>query len=553
MLPYTPYIPPTQYYEGAIHAWDTFRDKSDRNISSKIAGQNIKIRLTSLKDNNKIPFTGAVCSRLLLKNSTSDWDITIFNNNETSKETLNGDPTFNIVKADKNVSVEMVWMPYMILNNKVFCRTIGEALTYTNFHHSFSEDNFAIKPYRYKINSPTSVKAGEDFNLSYQALDYNDKNTSGYNENNGSSFDFNITENKSICIQGNFGGDINFSDGGGTSLSNYSEVGNINLKISDDKIACNKRYAGIDCDDANVTNYWHQNDTKIKTAEKNITVVPHHFLIEYSLKNYNKKFTYLSKDLNMSSTLDINITAQNEQNITTKNYSGECYSKKTDINISYKDINNSLKYINYNSHIIDINKTIIVEYDRSNYKNGEFNKRNLINFDRKPVYPFDFNITKIKVYDEDIISENNKSQKSTFYYGRAYISNQKVIGNIKKVNVSYQYYCNKNIFRWCINTEHNKKDGNYGDVIKPLYIGIRNIDYESFYSIYDKSRGYPYIKYLKYKPSSWLVYDKYDDNATYNYFRIEYHSKNIGWCGLHETNSTTKTDASLITNYRIEW
>jgi len=547
-----PYIPNNPYYVGTIHAWDTFRSVSDRNISSKIAGQNIKIRLTSLENNKKVPYTGAVCTRLLLKNYTSNWDINIFINNKSSNETKNGDPIFNINRADKNVSVEMVWMPYVMVDDKILCKTIGEALTYGNFHHSYSEDNFAIKPYRYKINSPTIVKAGEDFNVSYQALDYNDKNTSAYNETNGSSFDFNITENKSNCIQGNFSGDVNFSDGGGTSLSNYSEVGNINLKISD-KIECNKRYAGIDCDDANITNYWNQNDTEIKSDDKNITVVPHHFLIEYNLKNYNKKFTYLSKDLNMSSTLDINITAQNEQNITTKNYSNECYSKKTDINISYRDINNSLKYINYNSHIIDINKTITLEYNKNEYNYGKFNKSFLINFDRKPVYPFDFNITKIKVYDEDIISENNQSQKSTFYYGRVFIPNQEVIGNIKKVKVYYQYYCKKNIFKWCTNLEHNESDGYYKNIVNPKNIKIKNIDYKSFFAIYDGAYSYPYRRYLKYKPSSWLVYNKYDNNATYNDFRIEYHSKHTGWCGLHETNSTTRNDASLITRRSIEW
>jgi len=244
-----------------------------------------------------------------------------------------------------------------------------------NVNKSFSTDNFSIRPKKFKIEKISSIiYAGKDFSITLKSLDNNNKNIINYNEKNGTSFKVDAKEILNKCITGNFVGNFNFKNGISTTKVNYDEVGKINIQIGDNNIPCNKRFASVDCKDTNVKNYWNSDiNTSISNDNTKIVVIPDHFQIDTNLTNFNNgSFTYLSKDLNMSAVLNINITVKNYKNKITKNYNENCYSKDTNYNISYKNINNSLTQILYqdnNTSIknkINLNQSIIL-HERKNF------------------------------------------------------------------------------------------------------------------------------------------------------------------------------------------
>ena len=53
--------------------------------------------------------------------------------------------------------------------------------------------------------------------------------------------------------------------------------------------------------------------------------------------------------------------------------------------------------------------------------------------------------------------------------------------------------------------------------------------------------------------SNWLIYNKYNPNATTNEFQVEFIKPGGDWAGVHETNSTTNKNASDNTNRRLMW
>ena len=407
-------------------ARDTFRDKDDRNISTEIVKRTFQLTLMSLdEDNSEQDFSGTVCSRVESTDGyIGDYNKTIWSDDKEKNASFT---VSRAIGGDINATLYIKWFK----NN-----TNAECSTNTN--DTNATDEFAIRPKDFNISDyPASIYAGEDFNISFEALNYDDANATDYNESNGSSFDINVSEIKSGCETGIYSGNVTFSDGGNTTVANYSEVGVIDINISDTDRNCSDRFAGVDCKDKNVTDYWNSDvNTSIGSHDINITVLLHHFKVTSQFSNFDtdNNFTYLSQDLNMSAILDINITAQNEQNVTTENYNQECYAKDTNYTISYKAINNSLTKIFYHDtntsdkNETDLNKSIV--FDRNNTvfvtgdKNGTAHIHLLINFDRnysKPLDPFDFNITDINVTDvNNIFGKTAPDKNATFYYAQTY-------------------------------------------------------------------------------------------------------------------------------------
>ena len=53
--------------------------------------------------------------------------------------------------------------------------------------------------------------------------------------------------------------------------------------------------------------------------------------------------------------------------------------------------------------------------------------------------------------------------------------------------------------------------------------------------------------------SGWLIYNKYNPNATTNEFEVEFVKPGGSWAGKHETNTSTDSNASNKTNRRLMW
>jgi len=610
-------------------AWDIFRNTDssaavdDKHISTKIVNQDFNLTIASLdrSDDTKYKnFKGTVCSRIIEDGTIpfpyhTAWKQNYFDDQNRSDQKDQTNPLFKVTRAIKDARVQIIWIPDPYGYNKN--REINCSNYYTPADPSTffkSTDNFAIRPKKFKILPITTpVYAGNDFNISFEALDESDANTTKYDESKDDSFEVTATEVKPGCVTGDFNlSDFSFSDGGAADINaTYSEVGTIDINISDKNIVCGSRFAAVDCDDRNVTDYWNSDtNTSIDDGNTTLIVLPHHFKVDANLTNAypsEGNFTYLSyisfpphspKELekfNMSAMLNFNITAQNKQNKTTKNYNKECYAKDTNVTISYDTIDNTLTKILYHddndTNASDINSTtlndaIVLEKNSTifstDHNGSSANIKLKINFDRNKsaaVNPFSLHINELKVTDANSSSGSIEvDTNATFYYGRVHAPRQSIIGNEGNISIYYEVYCsgsgcNKALLqdgnnsqttddpRWFINSNHTTIYGNAGNIVQkstPTHVlqthastGAAN-DYVSL--SYDGRRGYPYKTTMKTTNSSeWLIYNKYNSNATNNESEVEFLKTNHGWTGKHETNTTTDTNASNKTNKRLAW
>jgi len=334
-----------------------------------------------------------------------------------------------------------------------------------------SRDNFAVRPDHFNIvvTSPQPVRAGNDFNVTLTALDYQNNKVTNYNENvtiEGDSPFLEYGDLNPVAAKGDlsFVNSHTFVNGEADLTLKYSEVGELNLTVKEENNT--DEFASVDENDADINN----SALLIQPASTLIQFIPDHFKISADYKDFNNSdFTYISGDLNMSSLLDINITAENEQNQTTGNYTNGLYAKDVLVKISHSAVDESifpfikLYYRNYNNNILeDVNSSNNIElvYDKHNFNGGTANLEMKINFDknyRNPVNPFDFQIKNVRVLEPVYGVESNVSvdKNATFIYGRIEVQNSSTYGTNLNTKLKYEYWDNK----WKLNSEHNASMG----------------------------------------------------------------------------------------------
>ena len=357
-------------------------------------------------------------------------------------------------------------------------------------YESNSTDNFAVRPKEFNVSKyPKVVKAGSEFNLTVDALDANGSQSKDYNETLSLSTPSPIVEyndTKAGCFTGSLtGNDKNFSNGEANISLRYSEVGELNLTIAEQN---GSEFAKVDEDDTNSTQRF------IKEKSITITFIPHHFEKNASLSNGDSGFTYYDYDVNRSALIDVNITAKNEQNETTKNYNNQCYAKDIEVNLSLNRLNNgkiNLSKVRYyfedrtgdKSSLKEVllNSPMVIDYNETNFstdRNGSAEVKVYFNFDRDfsaPSSPMEVNISEIDVSDKNISDTNqiysNFDGNALFYYGNV----------LTKDIISYENENNETLkmvvfddnlsdtlkpagkmeyYEWFFNNLHQNRDGN---------------------------------------------------------------------------------------------
>ncbi len=441
----------------------------------------------------------------------------------------------------------------------------------------YSSDNFAIRPDKFIItNIPKEkIKAGKEFNLTIKALDYKGNPTKDYNEtltlkgNSSPSLEYNDTNFSKGCITGILNGkNLQFKNGEVNVTLNYSEAGELNITI---KEINGSEFAKVDKNDDTNSQLF------IIPASIQLKFIPDHFNIFANYYNFNhSQFTYISNDLNMSSILDINITAQNEQNKTTKNYNSKCYAKDSDLNISYGSVPSKLTKIlvkeNNNETNITIPNTINLKFTKDIFTtdhNGSADLNLKINFKRNPrvlINEFNFTVKDINVSDkDDVMGSDALDKNATFRYGR--IDVQNIGGYSKELNTTYkyEYWTNDG---WIVNKEHNSSifgDVNESksyhpfvtmDVNHTIKSGKENISLSTTHAI-------PYSTKIHLAIPSWLWYNPLAESyknpsatnqncLTHPCESVTFNKISIGWGGIgkdnvksSETNRTAEINASL--------
>lgn len=470
-----------------------------------------------------------------------------------------------------------------------------------------TSDPFSVRPYRFSIaindSNPLKLIAGRSYRLDHNATStISNANVSGYTTVLGST-----TPNTSVLktatpsmtscpINTSLSESLVFNNGiSSLDPFTYKDVMDINFTIED------QNWTGVDqstggcimgSDDA----YSTPVGCLIK-GFKQFKFVPHHFKVTGIIRAHDNNFTYVSSDLNMSATLDLNITAETEDNNTTKSYNSLCYAKATDYNISYSTTiaTNALSNILFESNTSNVtySKLLGTDFNISNISNSIFGtddngtgKLSLkINFDRNQslaINPFILTASNAKVKDSDTVEGNTTLNQSTrFYYGRAHAPDYRFPNRDGNATIYYEVYCKDcnqttrntmgitgnesvNALNWYQNALHVSTAGLTTPV--PAHAGdfsntgiTHNNPITTQRLTLQNATSIPYVDKVNLNSSTWLVYYPTD-------FTVEFYSSG-SWAGTGfvkegqpnatDTNTTVGEHihkaAPIKANRRITW
>jgi hypothetical protein len=480
--------------------------------------------------------------------------------------------TYDCNNKDRNCTCEDVCKPGSGTgNNQASEECIECVFNNYNVGYVLSRDNFAIRPDKYKVlGLNKKLIAGKDTNITIQALDYNGNLITDFNFSNA-PIEINVTDAIG-CKTGDFNPkitEVNFTNGeANLTTFNYKDVGDLNISVKEYKNS--NFYAKVDENDTVNSAGTKISDDVLLISEGSSTFnrfYPDHFSLVGSYYDYNhSKFTYISNDLNMSSVLDLNITAENEQNGTTFNYNKECYAKNFDVNISHSVLPNNIQKILYkedlNNSEFSISKNQHIDFTNlsKNYfstdHNGTAVLKIKINFDKNysnPVNEFNFTIQDINISDiNGTFGNTDLDQNTTFKYGRIHVKEATRIGN--EVNTTFKYeYWDKNK-GWVINKEHSK---DFGEVnLSKSYVDATQFDNSPMKNsrAYDVKNGLQNVKFttthsLPYSAKvhlsipNWLWYNplakdyKYPSSSnhdcrTHPCMKVTFYPNSSGWAGI---------------------
>ena len=528
-----------------------------RNIYTKLTGTQTQLRVGSIDSSGSVYVnpTTAVAWRLINSSAcpTGDNNITgwttIPSFNTTNPQTITFTPTL----SNQNIRLQ-----FATLTNGTYTKT------------NCSTDNFAIRPANYTATfSPTgTLKAGNSFNLTLKA----DQNYIGYG---GTATVSPLTQISSCpVLDGNLTNasgskltSVTFNSANDQNASNsikFGDVGNYNITVSD------STWTNVDsikfppeCSNDNYTGNPSLNGGKVGCLIQSTftkTVIPDHFgLNTTSLTGHHTSYTYLSSDLSMPMSADLNttVTAQALGGSTTQNYNAGCYANNT----NYK-----LYYTLTPSPIPNLNKL--------NFK---------INFDRNvtiPVNPFSMSLTQIDANDTNNVSVTSafSNLSTTFLYGRAFAPRYRFTGNTGNAKIFYESYCdsagNKSMLPsgsigdsssvgWYLNVNHNAAtDGNITAITeKNTPIKVTNSSALPLSSSGGSSTSaltysgttFPYKTTMQDTADSWLLYNPTSATPSPNEFEVEFYGGSNNWTGHKNNTTTTDSVAAPVTSKRILW
>lgn len=277
---------------------------------------------------------------------------------------------------------------------------------------------------------------------------------------------------------------------------------------------------------------------------------------------------------------------------------------------SYKFDNRDINNINITGYPItlDINETTlmidIAANDFTQTLNGSINTLLYLNFDRNQTrvanpesitynsYTSNCTVPADCTMNADLTVQSTLDGNATtalptpltiqHYYGRSHAThNQYVEPDNQIAFIYYEVYCDDiagvstcdplllqnstdsnstNDPRWFVNTNHTEDYGVSNLVTQKGASVINEItapdgNHQDEVEItYNESRGYPYKATMEINSSSWLIYNKYDDNIDINEFSVEFRNASGDWAGISDTNATTTDQGTTQrTNRRTMW
>jgi hypothetical protein len=574
---------------------------SQTYLTTQIANKPFNVKIISLNNSGDAlsPYTGDVkislisqpdystctddtCKQTLCDSQASlTTPVTYTFTNETSKTV----PNFSYLTANKNVAFKVQY-------------TSGSTTKY-----SCSLDNFAIRPDRFILTTPTGqdselLKSGTQYNFSLVATQNgNDTPTTGYTVTgiNNTNNLLNLAQDlytRSNVLDNNLHGTLSLSstsfdvtDGQALDVVklSFDDVARVNIQVID------KTWAQVD-----ITNGDTHADCSSSGAwicgSTNTTFIPDHFaLSNVTLNNNNAStYTYLSNDLNVSARLATTITAQNSLGGTTQNFSTGSWENPVDVNLTLPTVlgMTPIKHEISGSLNLGFNSgTLTIPWNETNET-----KQLMFNFARNTQdakNPFAVAGTDVSLGTKshytssssntaDITGVSAADQNATFVYGRTHAPRYRFSGNSGDAKIYYETYCgsdgNKTMLPsgsigssdsvgWYLNPQHNtSKDGNITSVTATSVTAgsVSSISNGAVTThLTYTGTTLPYKTTIHVTPSSWLIYDKYNSGAITNDFEVEFYGGSSNWTGVigtpTGTQTTTDSKVAPVTNKRILW
>jgi len=575
---------------GQLDSWDEDANITTRIIKTKIISKDFNLTLASLSvDLDQLSDRDAILVKYQLydydKNISitdlSDWNITT----STTTKLFS-----NITTVHKDSRVRFRYCKEENSDTIVdYDKCLNEGY---EFKTIASSDNFAIRPNKFIITPiEENLISAKDYNFSTKAVGYTNILATDYTIQNN-NYNLNIDAikympngdiNSSLYGLGTLN-NFNFVDGNSTYLNiNFDDIGKVNLKLQD------RNWAIVDSDDSLAD---CSEDGYYICGDVNETFIPSYFVFSEP-KLYNNKnatFTYIANDLNISAHITFTLTAKNDKNITTKNFTFNSWENPVDINFSIETTNIPTVIKN---EIAKTQKLGFIDGVKKIDSNDTNLARNLLfNFKRDvniALNPFEINGSDVTlnaqtVYDTKIVKAIPKvaTQTVKMFYGRTNIARQRYDSNNGKAFIYYEIYCylkdsnavkcdkkllpngfsskHSDDIRWFINEEHNSlNDGVIGVITKQDAKTIvtattpTKLNPATTTLTYNEKYGYPYKTTMENNASLWLIYSDKDSVATKNIFSVEFEGSISSWSGIHETDSTTKDSDIKMVNRRSMW
>jgi len=450
------------------------------------------------------------------------------------------------------------------------------------------------------IWSPQITKSGcidtDDVNLAFYMPNGSMRNMEKLHDNVG-EYKINIFDNTWTAVD--------WQNNSHHVAADSFDTNNDCITSSSSSTASNNRYG---CSINSNSGYdGHTNTYK----DQDITLYPYKFNLDSIVPslglsnntNIDGAFIYkanLSQDENMSLHLNGSIIAQGDDNITLTNFVTGCYAKQLDINLTRSSTQGNIAY-QYRLNSApkkDLNNSLIpIIFADGNFTQALQGEAKIIfnlNFDRNKTFAtnpeaisystFDINCTNAInncQFNADLVSSKTSygrvdiNATVNHYYARNHSPRYRFKDNNGTAYIYYEVFCsgagcNQLLLqngtsskttddpRWFINTQHTNGFGSANSITQKNNTLVTGTDatgnhQDSSFILYNGTRGYPYKTTMETNSSNWLIYDKYDVNATKNSFEVEFINNNSSWAGMHETNSKTNTKASSRTNRRSMW
>ncbi|PHS57662.1 MAG: hypothetical protein COB17_05475 [Sulfurimonas sp.] len=461
-----------------------------------------------------------------------------------------------------------------------------------------SDDYFAVRPDKFTMKKADGadinlLTSALDVDLNITAEDFLGLASSGYTTSSALSIlnpptyyrsDALIDDTASMLGSVSITSNPNFTNGLSTNTPavQFDDVGKITISIQD------KTWAAIDADDT--AQDCSPNGAYI-CGDLNATFIPASFSISNAhLRDANNtNFTYISNDHNISASLDANITAVNALGAITHNFTDNLWENNIDIsfNVHTANIPNIKRDEINNANLVFTNGSAFI-----NYKSTTNNNQLRFNFDRNKsiaINPFlvmgnDVTLNASSTYTNTIITGTGIADRNaTFLYARSYASEYSFNVNNGTVFIYYENYCNtdgnisllpngldSNISddpRWYVNTKHNTllNGGTLNISQKNDFIISNNGITETHNDISSttltaNTNNFPYIATMLHTPKSWLIYNKYNNNAINNEFKVRFLNQSAlfpisGWSGKASSVNVKSTNnfGTVNTNRRSMW